>query len=78
VGDLVLQMIAGRLKKTTGGDDTVCRHGGDESLLIFMEIESVHDIASVAEKIIKVVQVPCDNRVRDISISLVISPSIGI
>lgn len=52
--------------------------GGDEFLLIFMEIESVHDIASVAEIITKAVQVPRDIRVRDISISLVISPSIGI
>ena len=78
VGDLVLQMIAGRLKETTRDDDTVCRHGGDEFLYILMEIESEHDIAIVAGKIIKAVQVPCDIRVRDISVSLSINPSIGI
>ena len=78
VGDLVLQMIAGRLKKTTREDDTVCRHGGDEFLYILMETESEQDIAIVAEKIIKVVQEPCDIRVRDISVSLSINPSIGI
>ena len=78
VGDLVLQMIAGRLKKTTREDDTVCRHGGDEFLYILMETESEQDIAIVAEKIIKVVQEPCDIRVRDISVSLIINPSIGI
>jgi len=78
VGDLVLQMIAGRLKETTRDDDTVCRHGGDEFLYLLMKTESDHDIAIVAEKIIKAVQVPCDIRVRDISISLSINPSIGI
>lgn len=78
VGDLVLQMIAGRLKETTREDDTVCRHGGDEFLYIMMKIESEHDVAIVAEKIIKAVQVPCDIRVRDINISLIINPSIGI
>lgn len=78
VGDLVLQMIARRLKETTRDDDTVCRHGGDEFLYILMEIKSKHDIAIVAEKIIKAVQVPCDIRVRDISISLSINLSIGI
>ena len=78
VGDLVLQMIAGRLKETTREDDTVCRHGGDEFLYIMMKIESEHDVAIVAEKIIKAVQVPCDIRVRDIDISLIINPSIGI
>ncbi len=78
LGDLVLQMVAGRLKETTRDDDTVCRHGGDEFLYILMKIESEHDIAIVAEKILKAVQVPCDIRVRDISVSLSINASIGI
>ncbi len=78
VGDLVLQMVAGRLKETTRDDDTVCRHGGDEFLYILMKIESEHDIAIVAEKIIKAVEAPCDIRVRNTRLSLSISPSIGI
>ena len=78
VGDLVLQMIAGRLKETTRDDDTVCRHGGDEFLYILVNTESEHDITIVAEKIINAVQEPCDIRVRDINISLSINPSIGI
>ena len=78
VGDLVLQMIAGRLKETTRDDDTVCRHGGDEFLYILVNIKWENDIAIVAEKIIHAVQVPCDIRMRDISISLSINPSIGI
>lgn len=78
VGDLVLQMIAGRLKETTREDDTVCRHGGDEFLYLLMQTESEHDMALVAEKIIKAVQMPCDIRLRDINVSLSVTPSIGI
>jgi diguanylate cyclase (GGDEF)-like protein len=78
VGDLVLQMIAGRLKETTRDDDTVCRHGGDEFLYILVNIESEQDIAIVAKKIINAIQAPCDIQVRDISIRLSINPSIGI
>jgi diguanylate cyclase (GGDEF)-like protein len=71
-------LVAGRLKETTRDDDTVCRHGGDEFLYILMKIESEHDIAIVAEKILKAVQVPCDIRLRDISVNLSINASIGI
>lgn len=78
VGDLVLQMIAGRLKETTRDDDTVCRHGGDEFLYILVNTESEHNIAIVAEKIVHAIQVPCDIRVRDICVCLSINPSIGI
>jgi len=78
VGDLVLQTIAGRLKETTRDDDTVCRHGGDEFLYILINTKSDHDIAIVAEKIISAIQVPCEIRLREISISLSIKPSIGI
>lgn len=78
VGDLVLQMIGGRLKETTRDDDTVCRFGGDEFLFVLMNTESEQDIAIVADKIIKAVQVPCDIRVRDIRISLRINSSLGV
>ena len=77
-GDVVLKTIAGRLKEITRDDDTVCRHGGDEFLYILTEIQNKEDIAKIAEKIIKAVQVPCEIRIREISISLSISPSIGI
>lgn len=78
VGDVVLKTIAGRLKEITRDDDTVCRHGGDEFLYILTEIQKEGDIAKIAEKIIKAVQVPCDIRIRELDFSLSISPSIGI
>lgn len=78
VGDIVLQTIAGRLKETTREEDTVCRHGGDEFLYLLMQTENQDDVVIVAEKIIKAVQMPCDIRLRDISINLSVNPSIGI
>lgn len=78
VGDIVLMTIAGRIKEASRDEDTVCRHGGDEFLYMLVEIRSERDITTIAEKIIAIVEVPCDIRIRDINISLVIHPSIGI
>jgi len=78
VGDIVLKTIAGRIKQASRDEDTVCRHGGDEFLYMLVEIRSEQDIAPIAEKIIAMVKEPCDIRIRDINISLVIHPSIGI
>ena len=74
VGDVVLQTIATRLKETTRTDDTVSRYGGDEFLYLLMEIDDDHDAATVANKIIESVQLPCEVSVGE----LVISTSIGI
>jgi diguanylate cyclase (GGDEF)-like protein len=78
VGDVVLQTIATRLRQSTRGEDTVCRHGGDEFLYMVLELRNKQDITVVAKKIIKAIQAPCDIRLRDISLSLSIAPSIGI
>lgn len=78
VGDIVLTTIAGRIKQASRDEDTVCRHGGDEFLYMLVEIRSERDITAIAEKIIATVKLPCDIRIRDLNISLVISPSIGI
>jgi diguanylate cyclase (GGDEF)-like protein len=78
VGDLVLTTIAERLKQTSRDEDTVCRHGGDEFLYMLVEIRSEGDTTTIAKKIIEMVQVPCEIRIRNVDISLVINPSIGI
>ncbi|GAB2879538.1 hypothetical protein GCM10027046_04390 [Uliginosibacterium flavum] len=78
VGDIVLTTIAGRIKQASRDEDTVCRHGGDEFLCLLAEIRNERDITAIADKIIAMVNVPCDIQVRDITLSLVIQPSIGI
>jgi len=77
-GDIVLQTTARRLKENTRGDDTVSRHGGDEFLYLLTEIHDEKDIAMIAEKIIKTIQVPCNVNVRDLKIRPSIGACIGI
>ena len=43
MGDAVLQMIAGRLKETIRGDDTIGRYGGDEFLCVLTEVRNETD-----------------------------------
>jgi diguanylate cyclase (GGDEF)-like protein len=77
-GDIVLQTTARRLKENTRGDDTVSRHGGDEFLYLLTGIHDEKDIAMIAEKIIKMIEVPCNISVRDLNISPSIGACIGI
>ena len=74
VGDAVLQTIARRLKANRRGEDTVCRHGGDEFLYLLMEIENEQEATPIVEKIMKAIQAPCELSVG----KLTINPSIGI
>lgn len=78
VGDVVLKIVAERLRETMRDADTVCRQGGDEFLYMLQEIRNVADITRVAEKIINAVQAPCEIKGQDRSLSLSIKPSIGI
>jgi len=78
VGDIVLTTIAARIRQASRDEDTVCRHGGDEFLYMLVEIRNEGNIATIAEKIIAMIKVPCAIRIRDIDLSLVIQPSIGI
>jgi diguanylate cyclase (GGDEF)-like protein len=77
-GDNVLLQIAARLKENTRSDDTVFRHGGDEFLYLLMEVRNERDIETVAEKLLKAIQAPCDIGRRDPTARPVIGASIGI
>jgi diguanylate cyclase (GGDEF)-like protein len=77
-GDMVLKTAARRLKEHSRDGDTVGRIGGDEFLILLSEIQDEKDPATIAEKIIKAIEVPCDVSVRDLKISPSIGASIGI
>ncbi|MEG3861617.1 CHASE2 domain-containing protein [Microcoleus sp. herbarium12] len=51
VGDLLLQAVAGRLKKCLRGSDIISRLGGDEFTVILPGIPGRDEAAKVAEKI---------------------------
>jgi len=78
VGDSVLRIIAERLKENTRSDDTVSRLGGDEFLYLLMEVRDEKDVTSIAEKIIKSIQTPCNVNKPGFTNNLSIRASIGI
>ena len=52
-GDLVLQEVAGRLKRWAREQDTVARVGGDEFLIVLTGVKDAGDGAVAAERIVK-------------------------
>jgi len=78
VGDAVLHIVATRLAHIGRTEDTVSRHGGDEFLCLLTALQEQRDIAMIAAKIVKAIQAPCDVRVGDAIVNLVLGASIGI
>ncbi len=61
VGDLLLQIIAVRLKNCLRESDIVSRFGGDEFVVMLPEIEDIEHISKIAEKIITSIEQPFEN-----------------
>lgn len=74
IGDKVLLTIAERLKQNTRSDDTICRFGGDEFLYLLMEVKNEREVIKIIKKLIKTVELPCD----DIMPNLVVKLSVGV
>jgi diguanylate cyclase (GGDEF)-like protein len=75
VGDQVLVAIAGRLRSSVRGSDTVARYGGDEFVVLASELDRARDAGHIAEKIADMVSVPLavDGAVEKIGCSIGIS-----
>ena len=73
-GDELLQEVARRLTTVVRTADTVARFGGDEFVLIGTSVADPDDAASLAARIMDVLQAP----VRIAAIDIHTSPSIGI
>lgn len=50
IGDKMLQKVAARLKECKKEDITICRHGGDEFLIILPKINDMKDVIVTIEK----------------------------
>lgn len=55
-GDMVLQIVAQRLKNTVRNTDALARVGGDEFIIVLSEMNKVDQITSVVRKIISNLQ----------------------
>ena len=53
-GDILLQTVAARLRNCVRETDTVCRHAGDEYLVVLSALREPTEAALVAEKILKI------------------------
>ncbi|HIJ81503.1 MAG TPA: EAL domain-containing protein [Desulfuromonadales bacterium] len=58
VGDELLRLVAIRLKSALRETDTIARIGGDEFILLLAHSCSRSDVSSLAEKILKALQLP--------------------
>jgi diguanylate cyclase (GGDEF)-like protein len=78
VGDAVLQVMATRLQEHTRGGDTASRQAGDEFLYLISEPGNHESIASLARRMIRLIQEPCDVSSRGTDVSVALDASIGI
>lgn len=78
MGDAVLQVVASRLQEHTRGEDTASRFGGDEFLYLLADPGDHQSIVTIAERMIRLIQEPCQVNWQGTALSLSIDASIGI
>ncbi len=78
VGEKVLQMFAARLQENSRGDDTASRHSGDEFLYLLMESGGEEQVKLIVEKLIGVIEAPCEISVGTTTVRPEIRVSVGI
>lgn len=78
IGDKTLQLFATRLQENSRNDDTASRHSGDEFLYLVMESGSAAQVKLIAEKLISVIEAPCEVSVGGVTARPEIRVSIGI
>ncbi|MEW6765499.1 MAG: EAL domain-containing protein [Pseudomonadota bacterium] len=61
VGDLLLQVVAQRLRETLRESDVLARFGGDEFVILVTGLEQENDILTIVEKLVSSIGKPCTN-----------------
>ncbi|ATE62735.1 two-component system response regulator [Thauera sinica] len=74
-GDELLRAVAGRLRGGLRDEDTLARAGGDEFIVVLEDLQSPDEAASVAQKLINLVQQPF---VLSGGQEVIVSASIGV
>jgi len=73
IGDRLLQTVAARISACLRAGDLVARFGGDE-FIVMLDDASRDDVALVAHKLLRAIELPVDAEGRDLSVT----PSVGI
>jgi diguanylate cyclase (GGDEF)-like protein len=58
VGDRLLKEVAARLKAVVRRGDTICRHGGDEFVVVLTDLDHPQDASAIAVKILEALRLP--------------------
>ncbi|MEW6446353.1 MAG: putative bifunctional diguanylate cyclase/phosphodiesterase [Pseudomonadota bacterium] len=75
VGDLLLRIVAQRLRETLRESDVIARFGGDEFVILVTGLEHETDVVGIAEKLVEIIRKPClDLDGHDVQVG----PSIGV
>ncbi len=74
VGDVILQRCAEHFRNSVRAEDTICRYGGDEFVMIFEDVEDFTVLDILANKIMSITKAP----VIIEGVELAIHMSIGI
>ncbi len=73
-GDQVLQALASRMRAVVRQADVVCRHSGDEFTVLLRNVDSLEEVAAMADRLLKEAEAPVQVDDRELAISV----SIGI
>ncbi|WP_372994480.1 diguanylate cyclase domain-containing protein [Marinobacter sp.] len=75
-GDMILEVLAGKLKSCVRAADTVCRYGGDEFVVLLAEIAQPDHAHDVADKIREAAATPMVIGGHEVSLQLSIGVSV--
>lgn len=74
IGDLLLEAVGDRLKRSVRSNDILARLGGDEFIVLLSDLEDLDDIGRIAQKTIELLTQPFTIETNDI----IVTTSIGI
>ena len=75
-GDMLLQTVAARLRSCVRETDTVCRHSGDEYLIVLSALHDPSEAALVASKVVQTFDQPFRLESQELSISASVGISV--
>jgi diguanylate cyclase (GGDEF)-like protein len=69
-GDEVLKVIANRISLVIRSNDTACRIGGDEFLIIVDQVDNKSDLESVCQRLINTINTPVNYHQTDLTVGV--------